>query len=1018
MRGHEPVNILLVDDQPAKLLSYEVILGELGENLIRAGSAKGALEQLLKTEIAVVVTDVSMPEVDGFELAAMIREHPRYQSTAIIFVSAIHLTDGDLLRGYESGAVDYVPVPVVPELLRAKVKVFAELYRKTRQLEQLNAELERRVAERTAALTESMGRLRESAAQFRAVFNQQFQFMALLSPDGRLIEVNDLPIRATGVPREAVLGRLVWDTPWWDGLPEMRSAWPGRLAAAARAGGPVLSEDQYLAHGEVRSAECTITAVKAANGKVNFFIYEASDITERKRAEEARRKSEALASAVHAAALDAVITIDDRGMVVEWNRAAEQVFGYSRAEAVGREMAELIIPPRLHDAHRHGMAHYLASGEGPVLGRLVELPALRADGTEFPVDLYIAPIPIDGPPLFTGFARDITERKRAEAALKENAALAEQITKIAASAPGVIYSIRRRPDGRMSLPYAAPNLMDVYGFEPEQVREDASLLIERLHPDDVEHVNATVEESARVMTPWHDEWRYRHPAKGEIWLEGHSSPVSEPDGSIIWHGFVHDITARKRAEQTLAERNAQLLLAGTAAQVGSYVLDLVARRKQIAPGYAAIYGFPAETTEIRWDDWRERVHPDDLPRLDRSQVEAFAERRREHGGDYRIVRPDGQVRWIESRSLIVYDEQGQPRRDVGVMIDITERKRAEQALKEGEERLRFVTESATLGHWDWDIASGRLEWSPTCKRLFGIPEKERMSHERFLAALHPDDRMRTDQAVQACLEGKGDRDYDIEYRTLWPDGSLHWIHARGSAVFEANRAVRMAGIALDVTERKRAEEHVRFVMSELSHRTKNLMAVVQAIAWQTAQRSAGFEDFEQNFTQRIEALARSHDLLVNRNWEGVVLEDLVRAQLAPFLDSTMERLAAHGPALLLMPQGAQDLGLALHELATNASKYGALSVANGKIDIGWRIDGGKRFQMTWRETGGPAVRAPTHKGFGFTVITSTLSRAFNGEARLGYSPEGLTWELAAPIGHVITELSSPGRPHVWERAHR
>jgi signal transduction histidine kinase/ActR/RegA family two-component response regulator len=148
----DKVNILLVDDQPAKLLSYEVILEELGENLIKVGSAREALEQLLRNEIAVVLTDVSMPELDGFELAAMIREHPRFQRTAIIFVSAIHLTDPDRLRGYAAGAVDYIPVPVVPELMRAKVKVFAELYRKTRELELLNSELERRVQARTVEL--------------------------------------------------------------------------------------------------------------------------------------------------------------------------------------------------------------------------------------------------------------------------------------------------------------------------------------------------------------------------------------------------------------------------------------------------------------------------------------------------------------------------------------------------------------------------------------------------------------------------------------------------------------------------------------------------------------------------------------------------------------------------------------------------------------------------------------------------------------------------------------------------
>src|SRR6266545_615039 len=162
MAGDDKVNILLVDDQPAKLLSYEAILSELDERLIKAASAKEALEHLLKHEIAVILVDVCMPELDGFQLAAMIREHPRFQRTAIIFISAIHLTDVDRLRAYEMGAVDYVPVPVIPEVLRAKVKIFAELYRKTRQLEQLNRELERRVAERTAELEASTARLLQS----------------------------------------------------------------------------------------------------------------------------------------------------------------------------------------------------------------------------------------------------------------------------------------------------------------------------------------------------------------------------------------------------------------------------------------------------------------------------------------------------------------------------------------------------------------------------------------------------------------------------------------------------------------------------------------------------------------------------------------------------------------------------------------------------------------------------------------------------------------------------------------
>ena len=158
----DKVNVLLVDDQPDKLLAYDVILGELDENLVKASSAREALQFLLKNDVAVVLIDVCMPELDGFQLAAMIREHPRFRKTAIIFISAIHLTDVDRLRGYEMGAVDYVPVPVVPEVLRAKVRVFAELFRKTRELERMNFELERHVAERTAELEASNTQLKQA----------------------------------------------------------------------------------------------------------------------------------------------------------------------------------------------------------------------------------------------------------------------------------------------------------------------------------------------------------------------------------------------------------------------------------------------------------------------------------------------------------------------------------------------------------------------------------------------------------------------------------------------------------------------------------------------------------------------------------------------------------------------------------------------------------------------------------------------------------------------------------------
>src|SRR6202167_5876502 len=169
MNDYDQANILMVDDQPGKLMSYQVILKELGENLIQARSAREALDQLLRQDIAVVLMDVSMPEIDGFELADMMHQHPRFQKTAIIFISAVHLTDLDRIKGYQSGAVDYISVPVVPELLRAKVGIFTELHRKTRQLEQLNRELEHRVDERTEEIRSLNRQLEQRVAELETI---------------------------------------------------------------------------------------------------------------------------------------------------------------------------------------------------------------------------------------------------------------------------------------------------------------------------------------------------------------------------------------------------------------------------------------------------------------------------------------------------------------------------------------------------------------------------------------------------------------------------------------------------------------------------------------------------------------------------------------------------------------------------------------------------------------------------------------------------------------------------------
>ncbi|HEY1676506.1 MAG TPA: PAS domain-containing protein [Candidatus Sulfotelmatobacter sp.] len=213
MKAEDKVNILMVDDQPGKLLSYEAILGDLGENLIKASSAKEALEKLLKTDVAAVLMDVSMPEIDGFELAEIIRQHPRFQKTAIIFVSAVHLTDIDRLKGYQHGAVDYLSVPVVPEVLRAKVRVFAELHRKNRQLERLNVELEQRVAERTQelehkaiALQKLNSDLAQSNQEMDAIFETAPDIIFSRQADGTRDYLSKRFYEYTGAPAGSAIG--------------------------------------------------------------------------------------------------------------------------------------------------------------------------------------------------------------------------------------------------------------------------------------------------------------------------------------------------------------------------------------------------------------------------------------------------------------------------------------------------------------------------------------------------------------------------------------------------------------------------------------------------------------------------------------------------------------------------------------------------------------------------------------------------------------------------------------------
>lgn len=263
-----------------------------------------------------------------------------------------------------------------------------------------------------------------------------------------------------------------------------------------------------------------------------------------------------------------------------------------------------------------------------------------------------------------------------------------------------------------------------------------------------------------------------------------------------------------------------------------------------------------------------------------------------------------------------------------------------------------------------------------------IPERSRGSHPRQRRAFmtHPETR------------GMG-TGRDLFGRRK--DGSEFPVEIGLNPLKSGDRMLVVASV-IDITERKRHEEHVRTIMNELSHRSKNLLTVVQAIASQTVRRATSFAEFQKHFEDRLLAIARCHDLLVQQGWTGASIEALIFAQLQPFMDDVKSRVDADGPSIVLNPDAAQNIGLALHELATNATKYGALSAPQGRIIIRWDLDARqcpRTFRMSWQERGGPQVVPPTHTGFGHKLLTRLASGDSDSKVQLAFAPEGFAWSV-------------------------
>jgi len=417
-------------------------------------------------------------------------------------------------------------------------------------------------------------------------------------------------------------------------------------------------------------------------------------------------------------------------------------------------------------------------------------------------------------------------------------------------------------------------------------------------------------------------------------------------------------------------------------------------------GCERLFGFTAtealgrlahELLSTRYPDGGRRSVQEQLLRTGEWQGEL---RHRRRSGDPIAVASH----WILRRDAAT----GRPTAVVELHTDATALKAAEAALSAGEARLRLAQEVAGVGTWEWDPEADRLVWSPEQHALFGTSPAAGapQSYEDYLALVHPNDRPRLRAAAAQALETG---EYEAEFRILRPGRTggeeTRWLIGRGRRMpGPAGRMGPILGINLDITARKEAEERQALLMREVDHRAKNALAVVQAILRLT--RADSPDSFARAVEGRVAALARAHTLLTESRWVGADLTAMLCGELAPFMGSGgSNRVVFDGPPVTVTPVTAQPLSMALHELATNAAKYGSLSVPEGALTVSWRTDAAAgRLRLLWAEAGGPGIaNAPRRSGFGSRVIQTTIREQLGGEVEFHWEPSGLVCALDLPL---------------------
>ncbi|MGB3718816.1 MAG: PAS domain S-box protein [Hyphomicrobiaceae bacterium] len=449
---------------------------------------------------------------------------------------------------------------------------------------------------------------------------------------------------------------------------------------------------------------------------------------------------------------------------------------------------------------------------------------------------------------------------------------------------------------------------------------------------------------------------------------------------------------RRLAEDQLRSAHERMTLILSATQMGMWEQDLSTDRVIWSEAMYQLYGRSPDEFTGDPEEVLSFVHPHDRQAFRQAYLDAVTGQADTFEQEFRIIRPTGEIRWLYRRAFVRRDAEGRAISVLGVAIDITERKEAEIAnakfaaiVASSSEAILSVSPDGTISTWN---RGAELMFGFTSEQAVGMPLKAlfgdagESGYETIKWAISAGETLRTESI---CRRRDG---HELEVAIVANP-------VRGSSEFIAGYSITIR----DISARKEHDRHLANVLRELTHRSKNLLAIVQAMARQTALRSDNLADFQRRFCGRLQSLSRSHELLISNDWEGASLSDLIAVQRSVF-GTSEGRIRATGPDVFLRPEAIFNIGLALHELVSNAERHGALSVDTGRVDLSWSIergsDGSPRLVIVWRERGGQSAGNLLHRGFGRDILEHVTPTALGADVELKAVPDGLLWTLEVP----------------------